>query len=759
MAAQLPVPANLIPLDTPQGEQIFSQSQKSDYFWRLNLQFVSQDNLGYCSIASSVMVLNALNVTAPSDPNFGPYKTFTQNNFFTAAVEKVLPSELVKKQGATIEQISKALATFGVKVQHFYANEITINDFRMLAVNTINNKDGYIIVNFLRPALGEQAGGHFSPLAAYDKKTDRFLILDVARYRYPPVWVKTEDLWKAMNTFDSDAHVYRGFIIVQNFPLVSGLHSMVVTNNPFASEVAQEILSSGGNAVDASIAAGFVLGLTEPESSGVGGGGYALTYIAKNKQKIAYDGREVAPHTANPEWFLDKDGKPINFIQAVLSPKSVGVPSAVALLYKLHQDQGKLSWNRLLAPAIHLAQKGFPLSPRLHDALCDNEAILEKNIEAKKVYFDGDKIKPVGSLIQNFDYANTLTEIAKNPNTLYSGKLAHEIISVINHKAGSELFNAHDFSNYKVKLYQPICSNFRSQYEICTIPPSSGGGVALLELMGIYELKYSGHDYNDPKWIYYFFEASKLAYADRNQYLADPAFVKQPVAGLLSPEYWQERSKLITNTPLTTPVQAGSPKYSNSQFAPDTSNKIPGTTSISIVDKDGNAISITLTVEGTFGSHIFTHGFFLNNELTDFSLPPKDKDGKLIANRVEAGKRPRSSIAPTLVFNNNHALYIVTGAPGGNPIICYVAKSLILMLDMHMNPKEANAFPNLCAMNVPPIIEETSTPIPQINALEKMGEKITRKKMVSGSTNIIRNPNGGWLGAADPRKEGLAIGR
>lgn len=217
IAAPLPLPKNLIPLNSPEGTQIFKRNQNLDYFWRLNSNFVSQNNLAFCSIASSVMVLNALNVMAPRDPNYGSYRIFTQNNFFTPKVEALLPSALVRKQGASLEQISRAIATFGVKVTTIHANQSSLDNFRRLAKSTIENNHGYIIVNFLRPALGEEGGGHMSPLAAYDKKTDRFLMLDVARYRYGVSWIKTQDLWKAMNTFDKEANAYRGFILAQHF--------------------------------------------------------------------------------------------------------------------------------------------------------------------------------------------------------------------------------------------------------------------------------------------------------------------------------------------------------------------------------------------------------------------------------------------------------------------------------------------------------------------------------------------------------------
>jgi gamma-glutamyltranspeptidase/glutathione hydrolase len=279
--------------------------------------------------------------------------------------------------------------------------------------------------------------------------------------------------------------------ILHAAPLVQSKVSMIVTNNPWASKTAQEILAAGGNAVDAAIAASFVLGLTEPASSGIGGGGYAITYSASNKQLWAYDGRETAPHTAKPDWFLDKNGKPMEFMSAVLSAKSIGVPSQIALLYKLHQDQGKLSWKQLLAPAIRIAEAGFPLSQLLHDELNDEAVALKKSPAVVNLFFQNDKVKNVGSVIKNPAYANTLRIIAENPTDFYQGKLAGEIIADINQAANASLFNLQDFSSYQVKRNPPVCAPYRSQYEICSVPPSSSGGVTSQELMSIYALQWS----------------------------------------------------------------------------------------------------------------------------------------------------------------------------------------------------------------------------------------------------------------------------
>ncbi len=559
----------------------------------------------------------------------------------------------------------------------------------------------------------------------------------------------------AVNSQPVAPEVATGKLVKQ---LAFGKKSMVVTNNPWATQAATTILEQGGNATDAAIAAGFVLGLTEPQSSGIGGGGYVLSY--NNKKLLAFDGREVAPSSANPSWFLAKDGKPMSFDDAMLSAHSVGVPSEVMLFYTMSKKQGNLAWKKILAPAIKLAENGFPLSPRLYSLLISDQDVLKNNPAIKAVYFNQDgTVKAVGSIITNPEYAKTLKQIAKDPMSFYHGKIAKDIVTTINNKAGQELFKEKDLSKYQVLTYDPVCGTYRANYKICSVPPSSSGGTTVLELLKIYANNYSGSDYDDPKWIYNFFEASKLAYADRNQYLADPDFVKQPVKGLLQDDYIKSRAKLVSSQALATPVIAGIPNGADKKYAPDASPKSHGTTSVAIVDKKGNAIAMTVTVEHQFGSHLFVDGFFLNNELTDFSFVPTDNNQKPIANRVEAGKRPRSSIAPTMVFDNKSGqLQAIVGSPGGSQIICYVAKNIIQMVDMHMTPLDAVSTPNLCAVNTNPVIEaDSSTMDKYIPTLQSQGESIVRSDLVSGETNIYRGKDG-WFGAADPRREGIATG-
>lgn len=540
-------------------------------------------------------------------------------------------------------------------------------------------------------------------------------------------------------------------------PLIYGQHSMVVTNNPWASRAANDTLKKGGNAVDAAIAAAFVLGLTEPSSSGIGGGGYALTYFQSSKKLTAFDGRETAPQSASPQLFLDKKGQPMPFNDAMLSIKSVGLPGEVALLHQMHTQQGRLKWARLVQPAIDLAKKGFPMSPRLHGLLMTDQSILIKNPQVKSIYFTTlGQVKPVHSMIKNPNYATSLSIIAKKPRDFYTGKIARDIVNTINQIAQHNVYSMEDFSHYSPIEGNALCVNYRTN-KICSIPFASGG-VTALEMMKIYEKTYSGKSALHDHWMFYFLEAAKLAYADRNQYIADPAFVEQPLKGLLATNYLSTRSQLVTNHPLATPVVAGVPNGINADYAPDVSPKGHGTTSLAIVDNQGNAVTMTLTIEHQFGSHWFVDGFFLNNELTDFSLAPTDERGKPVANRVEPGKRPRSAIAPIMVFNDKNELIAISGSPGGSPIICYVAKNLIQMLDFNKNPAEASASSNLCAMNDTPVMESGHDTLGIKALLTQRGEPVKSVILLSGAVNIKRAKHRGWYGAADPRREGEAIG-
>jgi gamma-glutamyltranspeptidase/glutathione hydrolase len=537
-------------------------------------------------------------------------------------------------------------------------------------------------------------------------------------------------------------------------PLVYGKHGMVVTNNRWASKAAITILEKGGNAVDAAIAAAFVLGVVEPQSSGLGGGGYALTYQHHKQQLQTYDGRERAPANATTAWFLNKDGMPIDVAIAMLSARSTGIPGEVAMLYLMHQKEGQLPWKMLLQPAITLANQGYPMSSRLRKLLEEDKTILIKSAQIKSIYFTAnDQVKPLGSLIINKPLADTLRMLAFDPASFYQGKVMQDMLNVLNNE--QKLYQPSDFKTYKALIKPAICDRYR-HYKICTVPPSAGG-VAVIELLKLYAAHYFSQQFGDIKWVYTFLEASKLMFADRNQYLADPTFVKQPVLGLLEDNYIQMRSKLISNQAMQGKIEAGEPAGFDTSYSMDKQYQPHGTTSLTIVDSNDNAVVMTVTIEHQFGNHKMVDGFFLNNELTDFSFKPKEND-RWIANRIEPLKRPRSSISPMIVFSQKQ-LEVLTASPGGTPIICYVAKNLIQLLDFNWSPQKAAASGNLCMIAGKAMIEENSDLIPFIPGLEKQGEKIeTTDQFTSGVTTIKRNPKGGWLGAADPRREGVAVG-
>ena len=541
-------------------------------------------------------------------------------------------------------------------------------------------------------------------------------------------------------------------------PLVYGAHRMVITNNPWASKIADKILDQGGTATDAAIAAALVLGLTEPQSSGLGGGGYALTYQAKNKQLLAFDGRETAPQSAKSGMFLDTQGQPLPFQIARLSPAAVGIPSEIALLHHLHLRQGKLPWAALVQPAIDLAKRGFPMSPRLHQLLTKNQAYLKDIPALRSIYFNKQgQLKPVNAEIVNLTYAQTLQAVAANPKNFYNGKIAQDIINAVNQAAKKPLLQLSDFRSYQILEAPALCHPFR-QWTLCTTPFGSGG-VSTLELLAIYAKHPPMQKNNTADWAYRFLEASKLSFADRYQYLADPSQMQIDPKALLEDRYLNQRAQLISDRALKTPVAAGRPRGSRASHAPDRRNRLHGTSSLVIVDAAGNGISMTLSIEHEFGCELFVDGFFLNNELTDFSFVAYDKSNHLIANRIIANSRPRSAISPIMAFDTTGQLTLLSDSPGGAAIICYVAKNIINLFDFKFDPQRAAASGNLCAMNNDPLLEQNSDLEDIIPTLRERGEQSHSIPLVSGLVTILKSPTQrGWIGAADPRREGEALG-
>ena len=537
--------------------------------------------------------------------------------------------------------------------------------------------------------------------------------------------------------------------------------SIVVTSNPYASKAAAEILRNGGSAVDAAITAQFVLTLTQPQSTGIGGGAFML-YWDKNSGKLyALDGREKAPASASPQLFLNKDGQPRKFYpDAVVGGISVGVPGMMRFLEQAHKKFGKLEWSVLLEYPIRLAEEGFELSSALYRTLSFLPDL--KKIEPASSYFYKDNRNgeltplPIGTILTNAEYAKTLKRIAKfGPEELYSGQTANLIINAVNNSPFSPgLITLEDLANYTAVWRDPICGLYR-KYKVCSMPPPTSGGITMLMMLKMLErFDFASEHPNSPNFIHLFSEAGSLAYADRDYYIADPDFVDIPVNGMLNEDYISERSKLIKKETSLRDRKPGKPK-GYKKFSKNVDISRPSTSHLVIVDNFGNSISLTSTIEGPFGSHLMAGGFMLNNELTDFSLIPK-KNGLFVANRVEANKRPRSSMTPTIIFNPEGEIYALTGSPGGNSIIAYVTKSVMAMVDWDLSPQDTVSLPHFIRKGENTELERGTDIVRYKQFLEKKGHKVVIIPKVSG-LQIIKKKNKGFIGGTDPRGEGLVI--
>lgn len=532
---------------------------------------------------------------------------------------------------------------------------------------------------------------------------------------------------------------------------------MVAAANPLAAEAGRTILRAGGSAVDAAIAVQLVLNLVEPQSSGIGGGAFALHFDAAGKAVTSYDGRETAPAAATPDRFLGPDGKPRAFYDAVVGGRSVGVPGTLKLLEQMHRQHGKLPWPALFEPAIALAENGFAVSPRLN-GLLGQETHLKGDPAARAYFYQPDGTPwPAGHVLRNPDFAATLRAIAeKGAAVFYEGPIAADIVkAVTGHPANPGDLTEADLKGYAVKERDPVCGRYRV-FTLCGMGPPSSGGVGVLQLLTLVERKDIGARRNDPALVaHWFAEAGRLAYADRGLYLADPDFVKIPVRGLLDPGYLAERAARIGDRSMGK-AEPGDPPYKESRawgFAEAHEN---GTSHISVIDGAGNAVAMTTTIEDGFGARIMVRGFLLNNELTDFAFAPEE-GGKPVANRVEPGKRPRSSMAPTLVFHRDGSLVAALGSPGGSSIINYVGKTLIALLDWGMDPQEAVDLANFGSRNGPTELERGTEAESWAPALEARGHGVKVMEQTSGTQAIVVTANG-LAGGADTRREGVAVG-
>jgi gamma-glutamyltranspeptidase/glutathione hydrolase len=495
---------------------------------------------------------------------------------------------------------------------------------------------------------------------------------------------------------------------------------MAAAAHPLAVDAGYEVLKRGGSAVDAAIAVQMVLGLVEPESSGIGGGAFLLHWSEKEKRLRSYDGRETAPAAARPDRFL-QDGKPMGFLEAAVSGRSVGVPGAVRVLELAHSRHGRLSWSDLFAAAIRIAEEGFEPGTKLREAL-------ERAPEMKKYY-------PPGRVV-NREYAATLRAIASGgAGVLHEGEIARDIVRAVRQHAKPGDLTEDDLRGYRALEREPVCGPYR-QWRVCSMGPPSSGGVAVLQILGVLErTPFARAPPQSAGALHFFAEAGKLAYADRGRYLGDADFVRIPLERLLSKPYLDARAKLVGERAMALAPPGDAER---------------GTSHFSIVDARGDIVSMTTTVEAAFGSRIMVRGFLLNNQLTDFDFMPGG------ANAVAPGKRPRSSMAPAIVFQNGEVRLII-GSPGGSMIINYVAKALVGVLDWGLDVQQAIALPNFGSRNGPTLLEQGSGYEALAPALEGRGHQVERIPLMSGLHGIERVP-GGWRGGADPRRDGAVRG-
>jgi len=536
--------------------------------------------------------------------------------------------------------------------------------------------------------------------------------------------------------------------------------TMVSAANPLAVEAGLKVLRAGGGAADAAVAVQAVLGLVEPQSSGLGGGAFVVYYDAATRKVTAYDGREVAPAGATPDMFLGPDGKPISFGDAVVSGRATGVPGAVAMLATLQKDHGRLKWSRLFADSEQLATKGFSVSPRLANYIAGG-GFPQSNTPDVKRYFTKPDGKPyqTGDVLKNPAYAATLRAIAaQGPKALLDGPIARAIVEKVGADPLPGALSAADLAGYKPKVAPALCAPYRI-YVVCT-PPLPSGGVGVLELLGILQnTDIDKRGPKDPQAWFLFSEASRLTYADRDHYIGDPAFVSAPVEGLLDPAYLAARARLIGPKAIAGAPAPGTPPGVAAR-SPDRTLEPAGTSSFAIADRYGNVLAMTTTVESLFGTGRMVHGFFLNNQLTDFSFAPKSADGAPAANAVAPGKRPRSSMAPTIVLDRDGRFVAAIGSPGGSAIIDYVAKALVGLLDWKMPMDAAIALPNVIARGDTVSASELD---PQIIAeLRARGLTVrdgrAENSGLHGVASSILTGRPGVTGAADPRREGVARG-
>ena len=543
---------------------------------------------------------------------------------------------------------------------------------------------------------------------------------------------------------------------------VIGSKFMVSAANPIAAQAGYDVLAKGGTAADAMIAVQLMLNLVEPQSSGIGGGAFMLYWDASSKTLNTFDAREKAPAAATPERFLDENGERIPFSRAISGGQAVGVPGILRLMETTHALYGNQDWASLFESTIRQADAGFEVSPRMANSIqstIDRERYLDVFPGAKEYFFDAEgKPLKAGTLLKNPEFANTLRILAtEGADAFYHGPIADDIVAAVASTSMVENnITAQDMADYRVKIRPAVCADYRG-YDVCGMGPPTYGGLTVGQILGIlnnFDVKSMGWNAD---FAHLYGEAAKLAYADRALYMADSDFVDVPVKGLLDPDYLKMRSEMIDLTAASEKRTAGEPPHEDAALMhPSQNPDRPGTSHIVIRDMYGNALSMTTTIETFFGSRVFVRGFLLNNELTDFDRQP-EVNGRLVANRVEGGKRPRSSMSPTIVMKDG-APYLLIGSPGGSRIINYVAKTIIAVLDWDMDPQDAIETGHFLHRNTSSIDVEQNTAAAEFEGrLSELGHKVSVRDLNSGLHAILIK-DGQLIGAADPRREGVALG-
>ncbi|MDB5416234.1 MAG: ggt [Rubritepida sp.] len=558
------------------------------------------------------------------------------------------------------------------------------------------------------------------------------------------------------------APIFALLLLLPNMVLaqpVAAQRQMVVASHPLAAEAGQAMLRAGGSAVDAAVAVQAMLTLVEPQSSGVGGGAFLLHWDPASRALTGWDGRETAPAAARGDLFL-REGRPMPFLDAIVGGRAVGVPGVMRMLEEAHRAHGKLPWADLFAPAIRLADEGFPVSPRLSRSIAAQAETLRRDPGARALFFGADGAPLAeGTVLRNPALAATLRALAEQgANALHSGPIAVDIVRAVRGHANPGLMTADDLAGYAPRRLAAICMPYRA-FTVCGVPPPSGGAVVLqiLGLLGHFDL--AGLDPASADAAMLLGEAGRLAFADRNQFMADPGFSPVPVVGLLEPAYLTARAQALSLDRAISAPRPGNPRRYGAPLASQPPQPENGTAHFSIVDAEGRAVAMTTTVESPFGARVLVRGFMLNNQLSDFSFRP-ELEGRPIANRVEGGKRPRSSMSPMMAFRDGE-LDSVAGSPGGSRIIGYVAQSLAAMLDWDMDPQAAAALPHVGALNGVTELEQGTVAAGLAPGLIGRSVPVELHEMNSG-LNLIRVQREGesrrLLGGTDPRGEGAVAG-